>query len=217
MRMRWPGRIALIAAVVALLVTAAAGAQDAQSPYVENEYNTVDGAMDVSGGIPEDAEGVLGGIRRAGVLRVATEPYFPPQEFIDPNRTGQQSYVGSDMALARRIAERMGVELEIVPMAFSEVLDAVSDGTCDLAISALSYTPGRAAQVTLSRGYFFAGESAGSGIMIRAADADGIRGTEDLGGRDIVAQAGSVQEMLMAENVKNYHEFRRLGQIGAVY
>ena len=185
--------------------------------FAENEWNYVDGAMDVSGGIPEDAEGALWKIRQAGVLRVATEPYFPPQEFIDPDKSGQDSYVGADMELARRIAERMGVELVIVPMSFAQVLDAVADGSCDLAVSALSYTPGRAAQVTLSKGYFFAGESAGSGLLIRAEDAGRIRGVEDLKGCDIVAQAGSIQEMLMAENAPKYREFRRLAQIRDVY
>ena len=41
-------------------------------------------------------------------------------------------------------------------------------------ISALSYTPGRAAQITFSKGYFYAGARAGSGLMIRAADSGRI-------------------------------------------
>lgn len=215
MRLRGLRRVAALLA--ALLMLCATLAEGPVSAYVENEWNYVDGAMDVTGGIPEDAEGALWKIRQAGVLRVATEPYFPPQEFMDPGKTGQDCYVGSDMELARRIAQRMGVALEIVPMSFSEVLDAVSEGTCDLAISALSYTPGRAAQVTMSKGYFFAGESAGSGLLIRAEDAGRIKGVEDLKGCDIVAQAGSLQETLMAENVLKYHEFRRPSQIKGVY
>lgn len=210
-------RLAALLLAVLALMPCAAPAEGAADAYVENEYNYVDGSMDVTGGIPEDAEGVLWKIRQAGVLRVATEPYFPPQEFMDPGKTGQDCYVGSDMEMARRIAQRMGVELVIVPMSFSEVLDAVSDGSCDLAISALSYTPGRAAQVTMSKGYFFAGESVGSGLLIRAEDAERIKGVEDLKGCNIVAQAGSLQEMLMAENVLKYHEFRRIPQIKGVY
>ena len=53
--------------------------------YVENEWGFVDQSLDISKGIPDDASGVLDRIRRTGVLRVATEPYFAPQEFIhDP-------------------------------------------------------------------------------------------------------------------------------------
>lgn len=208
----------LIAVLAALLLGAALGETAGEDAlYAENEWDFVDVSMDVSAGIPDDALGALADIRDAGVLRVATEPYFPPQEFIDPGLSGQECYVGADMELARLIARRMGVALEIMPMDFSEVLTAVSEGKCDLAISALSYTPGRAAQMTLSKGYNFADEKAGSGLMIRAADAEAITGVESLRGRNIAAQSGSLQEALMYENVFHYREFRRMAQVQDVY
>lgn len=214
----WMVRIAPLVLALALLLGAWAAAEEAEEfTYVENQWNYVEGSIDASAGIPEDAEGALAIIRDAGVLRVATEPYYPPQEFIDPDLSGQEAYVGSDMEMARRIAQRMGVELVIVPMDFTEVLTAVQEGTCDLAISALSYTPGRASRVTMSKGYYYAGESAGSGLIIRAEDAGEIREVADLTGRDVVAQSGSLQELLMAENVLYYHEFRRLNQMQEVY
>ena len=212
----WTAFLALIMLVVCPTCVRAEE-QPEEAPFVENEWGFVDGAMDISGGIPADAEGVLGRILETGVLRVATEPYFPPQEFIDEGKTGQDRYVGSDMEMARRIAQRMGVELQIVPMEFSRVLTAVADGECDLAISALSYTPGRAAMVTLSRGYHFAGEDQGNGLMIRAEDAEIIRGIGDLATRDLAAQSGSLQEALMAEHVTAYREFRRLASVLMVY
>ena len=212
--------LALIAALAALAAgIAAALAEDAEGAalYMENEWNYVDASMDVSAGIPEDAEGVLGRILETGVLRVATEPYFPPQEFIDPSLEGQDSYVGADMEMARLIAQKMGVTLEIVPMAFSEVLNAVAEGSCDLAISALMYMPGRAARMTLSKGYNFSGENAGSGLMIRSADSAAITDIESLEGKNIIAQSGSLQEALMAEHVYNYHQFRRVSVMQDVY
>ena len=214
-RYRWIIRLALLALVLAL--SASACAEEEASPYTENEWDYVDGSIDVSEGIPKDAEGVLADIRDRGILRVATEPYFPPQEFIDPTLSGQDKYIGADMAMARTIARRMGVELVIVPMEFTQVLDAVREGECDLAISALSYTPGRASQVELSKGYYFSGEGAGCSLIIRTGDAEAIHGVNDLQDRNIVAQSGSLQEMLMAEKVTNYHEFRRLPSIQAVY
>ena len=137
----------LCLAVLAILLAIAGLAEE--PVYMENQYNFVDASMDVSGGIPADATGRLERIRSAGKLRVATEPYFAPQEFIDPEKSGQEQYVGSDMELAKLIAERMGVTLEIVPMDFTDVLPAVADGECDLAISGLAFTPGRANQVEL--------------------------------------------------------------------
>ena len=218
---RWIGRLAVLV-LAALLAVAPALAEslevdDANAQYMENAWNFVDVSLDISGGIPGDATGVLADIREAGVLRVATEPYFPPQEFIDPDLEGQESYVGADMALARLIAQRMGVELQIVPMDFSEVLNAVTDGTCDLAISALSYTPGRAAQITFSKGYYYATIRAGSGLMIRASDSGRITGVSSLVGRNIAAQSGSLQEAQMYENVFHYREFRRMNSVQALY
>ena len=217
---RWKARLALL--VAALMLFAPALAEDAENGevdtrYMENAWNFVEESMDASKGIPRDAQGVLADIRDAGVLRVATEPYFPPQEFIDPNLTGQESYIGADMELARLLARRMGVELCVVPMDFSEVLTAVADGQCDLAISGLSYTPGRAAQMTLSKGYNYAGSRAGSTLMIRAADSGRITGVDSLAGRNIAAQSGSLQETLMYENVFRYREFRRLSSVQTVY
>ena len=218
---RWFRRLALVAlATLLMLMPALAESLEADGEdnrYLENAWNYVDVSLDVSAGIPGDAAGVLADIREAGVLRVATEPYFPPQEFIDPDLTGQDSYAGADMALARLIAERMGVALQIVPMDFSEVLGAVSDGSCDLAVSALSYTPGRVAQVTFSKGYYYAGSLSGSGLMIRAADSGIITGVDSLKGRDIGAQSGSLQEAQMYENVFHYRQFRRMGSVQALY
>lgn len=211
--------LVMLAALVALTPALAESLEDGEADvrFMENEWNYVEESIDVSAGIPVDATGVLADIREAGVLRVATEPYFPPQEFIDPDLEGQDSYVGSDMKLARLIAQRMGVELQIVPMDFSEVLNAVSDGSCDLAISALSYTPGRASRMTMSKGYYYAGSRAGSGLMIRAADSGRITGIANLVGRNIGAQSGSLQEVQMYENVFHYREFRRMNSVQELY
>ncbi len=187
-----------------------------EAVYNVNEWNYVDGSMDVSGGIPEDASGVLARIRERGVLRVATEPYYPPQEFIDPGFDGQDKYRGADMELARLIAERMGVELQIEEMEFTDVLPAVANDVCDLAISALSFTPGRASSHTMSKGYYFS-DIPKTVIIIRAEDAAKITSVADLAGRILAAQQGSLQEAMMAANVYVYKEFRRLSQVQEVY
>lgn len=204
-------------ALLTLLLPCAFAEEQEEPLYVENEWNYVDQSMDATQGIPEDAVGVMERIQRTGVLRVATEPYFPPQEFIDPNLTGQESYVGADMEMARLIATRMGVALEIVPMEFTEVLDAVADGTCDLAISGLAFTPARAAMVELSKGYHYTENNAGSGLLIRASDAEKITSAEDLNGLNLVAQSGSLQESIVAEHIRNYHEFKRMSSILECY
>ncbi len=208
----------LLLVLLALFLLLPAGRAESNLPqYIENEWNYVDGSMDVSGGIPSDAAGRLGRIRNAGKLTVATSPYYAPQEFIDDAKEGQARYVGADMELARLIAERMGVELEIVPMEFTEVLSTVAEGEYDLAISALSFTSGRATMLEMSKGYYYSGEPATSGVLIREESAGDIRQVSDLAGRDIVAQSGSLQETMAAENIIYYRKFRRLPTPEDVY
>lgn len=207
---------AILLAAVVLCLSGGSVSGASEIVYNVNEWNYVDSSMDVSGGIPEDASGVLARIRERGVLRVATEPYYPPQEFIDPGFDGQDKYRGADMELARLIAERMGVELQIEEMEFTDVLPAVSNDECDLAISALSFTPGRASTHTMSKGYYFS-DIPKAVIIIRAADAAEITSVADLAGRTLAAQQGSLQEAMMAANVYVYKEFRRMSQVQDVY
>ena len=189
----------------------------AESFYVENEWNFADGSIDVKHGIPEDASGVLDRIRRNGVLRVATEPFFAPQEFIDPAGTGQEQYAGADMKLARLIAERMGVELEIIPMEFTQVLPALAEDQADLTISAIAFTPGRASSYTMSKGYYFTDSAANTALIIREADKDRIRDIRDLADKTLIAQSGSLQESQAAAHIISYREFRRVSSVQSVY
>ncbi|MBR6028598.1 MAG: amino acid ABC transporter substrate-binding protein [Clostridia bacterium] len=204
-------------AVLILALAFCAAAAGETVVYTRNEWNYVSDSMDISGGIPADAQGRLAQIREKGVLRVVTEPYYPPQEFIDPSLSGQERFVGADMELARLIAQRMGVELEIVPRDFSDVLDTIAEGQYDLAISGLSFTSGRAARMEMSKGYHYTSEGVSSGVIIRSADAEAIRTEDDLNGRDIVAQSGSLQETMAAENITDYRQFRRLNLVQDVY
>ena len=189
----------------------------AESFYVENEWNYADGSIDVDHGIPDNATGVMDRIKRKGVLRVATEPFFPPFEFIDPEQLDQRQYIGADMMLARLIAEKMGVELRIVPMEFTQVLPALSENQCDLTISALSFTPSRASSYALSKGYYFPETTASTAFVIREEDKDNITSLGDLTDKTIIAQSGSLQEAMASKNIVNYREFRRVSSVQAVY
>jgi len=209
--------LACLALAAAILFAAVCGAESWDQVFVENEWNFADGAMDISGGIPENATGVMDRIRRNGVLRVATEPYFAPFEFVDPDREGQEQYAGADMMLARLIAERMGVELEIIPMEFTQVMPALNENQCDLTISAIAFTPGRAASYALSKGYYFPDSGAGVAFVIREEDRDAISSIEALKDKVLVVQTNSLQEAMASSRVYSYKEFHRAASAQAVY
>ena len=76
-------------------------------------------------------------IKSKGKLVVALNPDFAPFEYqkvVD----GKNQIVGSDIELAKAIATELGVELELSPMSFDNVLASVQSGKADLAISGVS-------------------------------------------------------------------------------
>ncbi len=148
----------------------------------------------------------LEAIKKAGVLEVCTEPYFAPNEFIDPTKNGDEQYVGLDIEIAKYIADKIGVELKIVPLEFSAVLTGIADGKYDLAISAMAYSPARANSMNLSNVY--QASDTGYGFLCRTEDAEKYNSIESLKDAVVITQSGSVQESLYTANVKECKEFK---------
>ena len=138
---------------------------------------------------------------------MVTEPYFAPFEFIDPSKEGDAQYVGMDIELGKKIAEKIGVEPKIVPLEFSAVLAGVVDGKYDMAISAIAYSPSREEAMLLSDGYKLTSDE-GYGFLTRTEDADKYTCIEDLANAVVVTQSGSVQEGIYNDQVKSCKEFK---------
>ena len=148
----------------------------------------------------------LAQIKEKGYIELCTEPYFAPFEFVDPSKTGDDQYVGVDIEIAKYIAEKIGVELRIVPLDFTAVLAGIADGKYDIAISAIAYSPSRAEAMRLSNVY--KPNSGGYGFLTRTEDVDKYTSVEDLKDAVVITQSGSVQESLYNQNVKACKEFK---------
>ena len=149
----------------------------------------------------------LAKIKEQGYIEMVTEPYFAPFEFIDPSKEGDAQYVGMDIELGKKIAEKIGVELKIVPLEFSAVLAGVVDGKYDMAISAIAYSPSREEAMLLSDGYKLTSDE-GYGFLTRIEDADKYTCIEDLANAVVITQSGSVQEGIYNDQVKSCKEFK---------
>ena len=147
-------------------------------------------------------------IKSRGVITVATEPYFAPNEFIDPSKEGDARYVGADIELAQYIADSLGVKLQIVPLEFTAVLSSVAEGKYDLAISALAYKPDRAEAMNLSKGYYFNEDTEGYGMLCRSEDVDKYPTAADMKDAVIVVQAGSLQQDYVFDQVPECKEIK---------
>ena len=150
----------------------------------------------------------LEAIKARGYIEMATEPYFAPYEFIDSSKDGDEQYQGLDIELGKYIAEKLGVELRIVPLEFSAVLASITEGKYDFAASALAYSPGRAENMNMSKGYRFSDEVASYGFLVREEDQDKIKTADDTADLVLVTQSGSVQEGFVNDQISKYKEFK---------
>lgn len=145
-----------------------------------------------------------GQVIEPGKLIVATSTDYAPYEFIDLTKEGQDKFVGADMTLARYIAEKLGLELEIKSMSFDVVLTALDSQKADLAISGFTYEDSRAASYAFSESYFLEGE--GDQIIVTTkANASKYDSLDDFNKADIkiAAQAASVQKALVEAQLPN--------------
>ena len=137
------------------------------------------------------------GLLNEGKLVVSISPDFAPMEFVDPSKEGQDKFVGFDVALAKYIAQELGVELEIKPMDFDACQLAVGSGTVDMSISGYSWTEKREKNYNMSD-YYYAGENETEQVLIVLKENAGKYTTvESLKGLKIGAQGASLQEELV--------------------
>lgn len=138
-------------------------------------------------------------------LVVVVSPDYPPYEFIDPSKTGQDQYIGADIELAKHIAKELGVELVIKPMEFSDIPSAVALNRFDLGISGFTYTDERAEQIQFSIPYDNS-ESSCQGFLVRKDSNDKFTAIEDFKDATIVVQNGSLQQNYLAAELPDATE-----------
>ena len=81
-------------------------------------------------------------IKKQGKLVVGTASGYPPYEFIDTS-VGEKKVIGIDMALAQKIADELGVKLEVQDMNFQALLTSLTGGKVDIAIAGITPTEER--------------------------------------------------------------------------
>jgi ABC-type amino acid transport substrate-binding protein len=124
----------------------------------------------------------------SGVLRICSDPSWPPFEYIRPE-DGQVN--GFDIELAGLLAERLAPDLrvEIVSVGFDALYDALQAGRCDAVLSAIPYDPLRTKDVAYSVAYFNAGQ-----VLLTRSGETGIEVVEDLPGRVVGVEWGFVPQ-----------------------
>ena len=138
---------------------------------------------------PAAAASLLEKVKTSGKLVVGTEAQYAPYEFKDLDA----NFAGCDMWLAQQIADSLGVELEVVDMAFDGIIPAVQSGQVDLGIAAFTNTPERAEEIDFSDLY----ETSAQLLIVKAGNADTYSTKESLVGLKVGAQKGTIQSQLI--------------------
>lgn len=103
--------------------------------------------------IPENPSGRLEHILRRGTLIVGVKDDYPPMGFRDPS---DDSIVGFEPDMATALADRLGVDLALVPVSSSNRLGRVNQGQVDLVIATMGDTAERRGQAGLIQPNYYA-------------------------------------------------------------
>ena len=142
------------------------------------------------------ADNQLEAIKAAGVLNVATSADFAPFEFhalID----GKDTIVGADIDMVNEIADRLGVEVNILALDFNAVLTALQQGKADIAVSGISATDERKQTFDFTDNYFTPEQK----LVVNKNNESAFDSIESLTGKKVGAQKGSIQEMIVQDQL----------------
>lgn len=149
-------------------------------------------------------------IKKAGKLVLGTSADYPPYEF-HKSVDGKDEIVGFDVEIAKEIAKDLGVKLEIKDMDFKGLLNALDAGNIDIVLAGMTPTPEREKSVDFSNIYYKAEQK----VVVRAEDKDKIKVADDLKGKKLGVQKGSIQEDI-AKNQLPGAEPQALGKISDI-
>ena len=136
----------------------------------------------------------LADIQSAGKIVIATSPDWPPYEYIDD----EGNIVGTDVLMMQWIAEQLGVELEIQPLAFDACLAAVGRGDVDLMVAGLTFDEERLNAMELTGVYWNEGAQ---GLLVKKGMGATYNSAEAFNGKAVAAQNGTNQQIMVEEQL----------------
>jgi ABC-type amino acid transport substrate-binding protein len=91
-------------------------------------------------GTPEAGE-TLDRIKSNGVLKMSTDPEYPPQSSLDPDTS---EFVGFDIDVGREIAKRLGVDIQFATPGWDVITAGRWAGRWDMSVGSMTPTRERA-------------------------------------------------------------------------
>lgn len=146
-------------------------------------------------------------IQKAGTVRVGVLVDFPPFGIMNEKNEPD----GLDIDVAKAIAEKMGVKLDIVPVTGPNRIPYLQTGQIDMVIASLAITKERSEQVLFSAPY-----AAIQSVLYARKDLD-ITGYDDLGGIKVGVARASPQDTVITRDAPADTQIQRFDEVSATY
>ena len=186
----------MLCAAMATTVLAGCGSSNTASTDAAAEETTEDVEAEATKEEAEDAEAAEGATDAAevttvepGVLTMGTNATFPPYEYKDGD-----DVVGIDAEIAQALADKLGLQLEIVDMDFDSLVASVQSGKIDMSLAGMTVTEERKQNVDFTDSY-----ATGVQVIIVKEDSD-IASADDLEGKLIGVQQGTTGHLYCSDD-----------------
>ena len=184
------------AVAVSAMIFTGCGSSNTASTDAAAEETTEDVETEAATEEAEDAEAAEESTDAAevttvepGVLTMGTNATFPPYEYKDGD-----DVVGIDAEIAQALADKLGLQLEIVDMDFDSLVASVQSGKIDMSLAGMTVTEERKQNVDFTDSY-----ATGVQVIIVKEDSD-IASADDLEGKLIGVQQGTTGHLYCADD-----------------
>jgi ABC-type amino acid transport substrate-binding protein len=137
----------------------------------------------------QPAPDTIAAIKARGKLLAGVKYDTPPFGFLDKSN----QVVGFDVDIVTRIAEAIGVPVELVSVTSPTRIPMLSSGNVDLVAASMTHTRSRDETIDFSITYYTGGQS----LLVPAKSA--IKSVKDLAGKKVAVQQGTTLEKNLAK------------------
>lgn len=195
-------RLAALLLAAGMMVSMAACTSASDSNNSSNNSNDSSASGNSSA-----SESSIDKIKADGKIVMATNAQFEPFEYIEGT-----DFKGIDIEISQKIADELGVELEIHDVKFESVIAEITTGKANFAAAGLSITPERLENVDFSNEYFSATQS-----IVVMKEGSSVAKPEDLKDKVVGVQTGTTADTYVTDEkgennvgvkeVKRYNSF----------
>lgn len=136
------------------------------------------------------------GTVKEGKLIMATNAEFPPYEYYEGDEV-----VGIDAEIAKAIADKLGLELQIENMEFDAIISAIEGGKADIGVAGMTVTPDREKSVNFTDSY-----ATGVQVVIVKEDStisDAADLTAEGSNHTVGVQTGTTGDIYCSEDIED--------------